>query len=578
VTTTFGPFTLDDAARQLCRGAEPIHLSPKAFDLLTLLVQRRPGAISKSDILDTLWRDTFVTEGNLAVLVKEIRDALGDDAQRPAYIRTVQRFGYAFAATVAERHASAAAGVGSAVDATRPSIAVLPFANMSADPANEYFSDGLAEEILNELTHVPGLRVIARTSAFAFKGKHDDIRRIAEALDVTHVLEGSVRKSGNRIRVTAQLIAARDGSHVWAERYDRELADVFAIQDDISGAIGSALRVTFSASGSARRRYTPSLPAYDAYLKARYDYARATHESADHQQQCLEDAITIDPKFALAYAQLGILYFARYRWGLQAAHDVVPLARTHANAALELDPSLPEAHNVLGCLAAMYDYDWVEADRRFRLAVARDVVPPLQVRIERANFFLAHAGRADEAIDDLQHALTEDPVNGFTRWTLAVCLRALGRDAEADARYEEVLQLDGGIRSTYAAIVLSGNHLERGSIADALRFAEIGYTRAPWHPVAIGQFAGMLARAGRVQEAGALIAQLQPTAFGAPFGLAMYALAAGDLERATQWLEKAIDQRDIWVPFLLRVGNVGGRVIWTSPRWPHLAKLMNVES
>ena len=251
MTTTFGPFTLDDAARQLCRGAEPIHLSPKAFDLLTLLVQRRPGAISKSDILDTLWRDTFVTEGNLAVLVKEIRDALGDDAQRPAYIRTVQRFGYAFAATVAERHASAAAGVGSAVDATRPSIAVLPFANMSADPANEYFSDGLAEEILNELTHVPGLRVIARSSAFAFKGKHDDIRRIAEALDVTHVLEGSVRKSGNRIRVTAQLIAARDGSHVWAERYDREVADVFAIQDDISGAIGSAQRVTFSASGSA---------------------------------------------------------------------------------------------------------------------------------------------------------------------------------------------------------------------------------------------------------------------------------------------------------------------------------------
>src|SRR5437762_524363 len=180
---------LDEGARQLSRGSQAIHLSPKAFDLLALLVQRRPQAISKSDILDTLWRDTFVTEGNLAVLVKEIRDALGDDAQRPAYIRTVQRFGYAFAATAAERHASAAAGVGSAVDATRPverqaarpSIAVLPFANMSADPANEYFSDGLAEEILNELTHVPGLRVIARTSAFAFKGKHDDIRQIGRA-------------------------------------------------------------------------------------------------------------------------------------------------------------------------------------------------------------------------------------------------------------------------------------------------------------------------------------------------------------------------------------------------------------
>ena len=238
----------------------------------------------------------------------------------------------------------------------QPSIAVLPFANMSADPENEYFSDGLAEEVINLLAHIPGLKVIARTSAFAFKDKHEDIRRIAGVLDVTNILQGSVRKAGNRIRVTAQLIAAGDGSHLWSDRYDRELADVFAIQDEIAEAIAKALQVTLADK--------PAAP-------------------------------------------LSMMYVA----GVQPAHEAVPLARVHAQKALELDPSLLEAHALLGLLAAMYDYDWTEADRRFRLAFARDPVPPLFVRIERANFFLAHVGRGREAVEEMERALAEDPLN-----------------------------------------------------------------------------------------------------------------------------------------------------------------------
>jgi serine/threonine-protein kinase len=458
-----------------------------------------------------------------------------------------------------------------------PSIAVLPFANLSGDPDNEYFGDGLAEEIISALARVRGLKVIARTSAFAFRDKQADVRRIAEALDVTHVLEGSVRRSGSRVRVNAQLIAASDASHMWSQRYDRELADVFAIQDDISAAIVAALQVTFSTSTAKRRQYVPSVPAYDAYLKARYDYAKATPETAARARECLEQAIAIDPTFALAHAQLGMLFFAMYRWGLKSAHEAVPLARTHARAALEIDCALPEAHNVLGCMAAMYDYDWTGAERHFQLAFARDSVAPLQARIERANFFLAHVGRGEEAVEDMRQALTEDPLNMFARWTLAVCLRAARRDAEADRRYREVLELDGGIRSTYSAIVLSGNHLERGAIEDALRFAEIGYDRAPWHPVAVGQLAGMLARTGDSARSQSLVAQLgSGDAFGAPFGLALYRLAAGDVDGAVSWLEKSIAQRDIWVPFFLRVGNLGGRVMWTTPQWPRLAKMINV--
>ena len=459
----------------------------------------------------------------------------------------------------------------------QPSVAVLPFVNMSADPDNEYFSDGLAEEIINELAHVPGLKVIARTSAFAFKGKHEDVRRIAEALDVTNILEGSVRRAGHRIRVNAQLVAATDGSHLWSERYDRELADVFAIQDEIARAIVRALQMTLPGRPAAQGRYVPSMPAYEAYLKALHHANKLTPDGLARQREHLEQAISLDPGFALAHSRLGFFFFSLYVFGLQPARDVAPPARAHVLTALEIDPSLPEGHMVMCCLAAMCDYDWTEADRRFRLACARDRVPPREVRAFLANFFLAHVGRAQEAVADLEQALTEDPLNIVTQWSLAVSLRSAHRDEEADARFEEIVALDQGLISSYAAIVLSGNHVERGELQQAIQFAETAYRRDPWHPVAVGQLAGVLARAGHVERSEALIAQLRPgEAFGAPFGLAACYLAAGDLDQAADWLEKAIDQRDIWVPFLLRVGNIGGRVMWSSPRWPRLAKLLNV--
>jgi TolB-like protein len=192
----------------------------------------------------------------------------------------------------------------------KASIAVLPFANMSADAENEYFSDGLAEEIINELTHISGLKVIARTSAFAFKGKHEDIRQIAEKLDVSNILEGSVRKAGNRIRVTAQLVSAADGSHLWSERYDREMADVFALQDEIAQAIAKALRLTLADKPVARQRYIPSVPAYEAYLKGRYHAAQMTPDGVARSKKYLEQAVALDPSFAAARSYLGNTYLA----------------------------------------------------------------------------------------------------------------------------------------------------------------------------------------------------------------------------------------------------------------------------
>jgi eukaryotic-like serine/threonine-protein kinase len=456
-----------------------------------------------------------------------------------------------------------------------PSIAVLPFANMSADPDNEYFSDGLAEEILNALTQVPRLKVIARTSAFAFKGKNEDIRRIAETLNVTTVLEGSVRKAGNRIRVTAQLIAAADGSHLWSQRYDRELSDVFAVQDEIAEAITAALRVTIAAPPSAGPP-TQSIAAYEAFLKADYYFNKSTFDGFTRSKALLEQAVSLDPRFASAHCALGRVTFILYVAQLIPAHDAVPLIRRHVEDALRFDPLLAEGHAIMGSLAAMYDYDWSEADRRFQLALAHGVVSS-DVSYQRTNFFLAHAGRAQEAVEDMSLARAQDPLNPQIGWASAVALRAARRDAEADDLYREVVDMDVGYLSSIAAVVLSGNHLARGAIPESLHFAETAYRRHPQLPWAIGQLAGALARAGQFERSNPLADQLRPgTAFGAPLGLALTAIGAGDLDLAADWLEKAIEQRDMWASFLLNVGNIGGRVMWSSPRWPGLARLMNV--
>ena len=270
------------------------------------------------------------------------------------------------------------------------SIAVLPFANLSADKENEYFSDGLAEEIINALTQIPGLKVTARTSAFAFRGKEQDIRKIAEALDVSTVLEGSVRRAGTRIRVTAQLINAADGYHLWSERYDRELADVFAVQDEIATAIANALQVKLAGESVGRRRYTPSIPCYEAYLRALHESQKLTPDAMARSKEWYERAIALDPGFALAHSMFGFHFAQLANYGLLPAHEAMPLVRSEARKALAIDPSLPEGHATLGLVAGLYDYDWQEASRRFELAMAGDPVPS-QVR-RYLRFVLPPAG------------------------------------------------------------------------------------------------------------------------------------------------------------------------------------------
>jgi eukaryotic-like serine/threonine-protein kinase len=454
----------------------------------------------------------------------------------------------------------------------QPSIAVLPFANMSGDKEQEYFSDGLAEEIINALVKIPGLKVIARTSAFAFKGQNTDIRKIAETLGVANVLEGSVRRSGNRIRVTAQLITAADGSHLWSERYDRELADVFAVQDEISAAIAGALHAKFSPQPAAKPRYTPKLPAYEALLKARHYYWKLTPGGMAKAKEFFEQAIALDPQYASAHAWYADHLFGRAGAGITPAHEAMPAARAMARRALELDPSLPEANAVMGMLAASYDYDWKEAARRFTLATASDGGSPW-AHMTYGLFYLLGSGRKKEAVEQLERAVQGDPLHPAIRSVMVSCLAAAGRFEEAEVHLRHILDLDPNFVMAYAR--LADDHAARRMFAEALPFAEKAYSVAPWSSLAIGAYAGLLIRTGEEDRGKELIRKLgSGEAYGASIGLTFFHTYCGEIDQAADWIEKAIEER--FPSGLYWLQGATGEPIRASPRWPKLAALMNL--
>jgi TolB-like protein/Tfp pilus assembly protein PilF len=453
-----------------------------------------------------------------------------------------------------------------------PSIAVLPFANLSGDKEQEYFSDGLAEEIINALAKIPRLKVIARTSAFAFKGQNSDIRRIAETLGVATILEGSVRRSGNRIRVNAQLITATDGTHLWSERYDRELADLFAVQDEISAAISRALEVRLSPQAAAKPRYTPKLPAYEALLKARHFHWKVTAESMDQAKPFYEQAIALDPQFALAHVLYADYLFGRATVGLSPLREVAPVIRSLAQRALELDASLADAHAPLCMLAALHDYDWKEAKHQFTLATPGGQGSP-QAHMECGWAFLLASGRREEAVEQLRLAVQGDPLHFTHRALLALCLGGAGRFAEAEELLQQSRDLDPNFFLT--PYHLAGIYTARQMFGEALPCAEKAFSLAPWYPAIIGMYAGLLVRMGQPDRGQDVFKALGSSeAYGTARGMAIFHTCCGQIDLAADWFEKAIEQRDPHAPTALQ--SAIGEPVRLSPRWPKLAALMNL--
>jgi Tfp pilus assembly protein PilF len=420
---------------------------------------------------------------------------------------------------------------------------------------------------------IPGLKVIARTSAFAFKGRNTDIRRIAEMLGVAHVLEGSVRRSGNRIRVTAQLVAAADGSHLWSERYDRQMADVFEIQDELSAAIAGVLQTTLAQSGGAaapqERGHIPKPEAHEALLKA-WHAAEIFSPGADFRQH-FEHAIALDPEFALARSSYAGYLFLRVHTGLAAAHESMSAVRAEAGKALELDPSLADAHAVLAVAAATYDYDWSEAERRYAQALAHPGLSP-PARSYCAFVYLRGAGRLAEAVEQGKLALQYDPLHLGCRSMLALCLAYAGRFAEAETLSRESLALAPNSPTLCSAFSMVPAAQER--FDEALVLAEKA-ADAPANPLFLATFAGLLARTGHRARAEEVLDRILA---GPPHslsgGMLMYCLYAGDMEGTADWAEKAASDR--WPALAGTLQNPLARELRAGPRWPKLARIMNL--
>jgi eukaryotic-like serine/threonine-protein kinase len=466
-----------------------------------------------------------------------------EPSQRPA---SMARFRDALTATDGGRRAA---------DAPK-SIAVLPFANMSTDRENEYFSDGIAEEIINALAQLPELRVAARTSAFSFKGKNEDLRAIGEALNVETVLEGSVRKAGNRVRVTAQLISVADGYHLWSERYDRELTDVFAIQDEIATTIAAKLKVTLGAAqaGQLVRPPTANVEAYEAFLKARA-LARARGRSLFEATQWYERAIALDPGYAAPHAGLAYALLLQSFWGMARPDVVRERAAASARRALDLDPALFESHLAAALVAMCFERDWTRAAAEW--ARVREIdSSTTEARASWATFWMTYGvGQLDVAVDEALAVAESDPLSAYARANAAMALGWNRRFDDAASEARRALELDP--LSTYAHWSLLHSLGMRGDVDGASAAFADACARVGRHPWFLMGLAIAFSRAGQLDAVRAAYDELsarskleyvQPSVLGCVAGLSRR------MDDAVRLYNEAID--------------VGDPLIVVSPNWP----------
>ena len=485
-------------------------------------------------------------------------------ARRPTAPVAVERaLERALAKSPGERFATMADFVAALVDPTLdvPSaviqpgdaraIAVLPFVNASADPENEYFSDGITDELITALTKVEGLQVASRTSVFALKGAREDVRVLGARLDVSAILEGSVRRAGQRLRITAQLTGVRDGRTLWSERYDRELADVFAIQDEIARTIVDTLRGTLlqELGDPTPVRYTANLKAYQLYLKGRYSWNRRTPAAIAEGIRYFEAAIAEDAGYALAYTGLADSYALQIDYRGAPVQEGLERARAEAQRALALDETLAEAHNSLAWVTFIYDWDWPLAARHFRRAI--ELNPRYSVARQWHSWFQVAMGHTDLAIAEGRQAIALDPASVSIRRSLGWLYYYARQPDQAFDQLRRAVAMNPTAEENHRLLGLTYLHVGQWDEA-AAAFRE---ARAISETPALAEAGlGVVAAArGRPEEARAILAELearQREQYVSPVALVLLHTALGDADRAFEWLDRAYEERRGWLVYL----------------------------
>jgi TolB-like protein/Flp pilus assembly protein TadD len=410
----FDDFELDRGTYELRHAGQRVRLRRLPFELLYLLVECRGQLVTREEIIERIWgKGVFVdSENSINTAMNKIRRALNDDADAPRFVVTVAGKGYRFIEPISLRSPTPSVDIYHASGTPlplpdKPSIAVLPFTNMSSDRDQEYFSDGITDDLITALSRLPGVFVIARSSTFTYKGKAAKVQDIGRELGVAYVLEGSVRKSENKLRVTAQLVETAGGNHLWAERYDRPLQDIFALQDEVVQKIVTTLKLqlTLEQRGWVARKHTDNLEAYDYYLRGVEYASGVTKEGNAQARQLWEKAVTLDPEYAEAYAQLGLTYYREWAYHWSTDPQTPKRAFELERKALALDDTLPMAHSRLGQLYSLQQ-------------------------------------QYDQAIAEGERAIALDPNNADSYFVQAIVLNTLGRPREALAPLAQSMRLD----------------------------------------------------------------------------------------------------------------------------------------
>jgi TolB-like protein/DNA-binding winged helix-turn-helix (wHTH) protein/Flp pilus assembly protein TadD len=618
----FGPFRLDSAERKLLRANEIVALTPRAFDTLHLLVRNSGRVLEKDELIRLLWPDTFVEEGSLSNHIFLLRRAMGDSQ---AFIETVPRRGYRFVGTVRQfpfpdaetkerpaqvgslgitslpakvrrswRGRVALAMVSATVMAslagtgwlylrargggeTIDSVAVLPFANASADPNTEYLSDGITENLINSLSRLPHLKVMSRDASFRYKGKETDAQAVGRDLGVRAVFKGRVMQRGDRLTIETELIDTRDSSHIWGQQYDRKPSDIFGLQDEIVRELATALRLRLNDEEQKRlvRNYTPNPEAYQDYLRGRYFWQK-TGLGLNKGVGYFQQAIAKDPGYAQAYDGLADCYIWLGVFGFSSPQEAYPKAKEAALRSLEIDGTLAEAHTSLARIKAEYDWDWSGAEREFQRA--------LQLNPGYATAYLWHGsvletmGQPEEAIANYKRALELDPLSPIINGSLGQAFYYTRRYDDAIEQEQKTLELDPnlGLATSYLAYAYLFKSMKKEAIEWCEKRLIITQRRA-W---AVANCAYTYAVLGRRADAQKLLGELNVISsekFVPADAMAQVYTGLGDKAKAFEWLEKGYERHS------LGLGGVALKVdpVWDplrgDPRFADLIRRTNLE-
>jgi TolB-like protein/Flp pilus assembly protein TadD len=546
----FGPFEVDTRSGELRRHGSRLKLQEQPFQVLVLLLERPGEVVTRDELTKRLWRDnTFVDfDRGLNKAVNRLREVLRDSAEKPRFIETLPQRGYRFIAAV-----EGAGGDPAPTAQTRgprlpqpipriDSLAVLPLDNHSGDPSQEYFSDGMTEELISAISKISSMRVISRTSVMRFKGTRKSLPAIAKELRVDAVVEGSVARSEGKVRITAQLIHAPDDRHLWSGRYERELHDILQLQAEIAEDIASQIHRLVD------REQRPAAPArkvhpqaYEAYLKGIFFRDKMTPDDLAKSTECFTQAITLDPAYAEAYANLSQSYFYLGLFGMRPASEMFPKAKANALRALELDETVSNAHNALAAVRILYDWDWAGAEAACTRALQLNPADSM-THFHLADYMSIQA-RHNEAIAEYKMALELDPISCVHVAFLGMILHRARRYDESIAQCKKSLEINPNYPNAHWFMALS---LEQtGQLKESIASLEkaVSLSGGSHFRALLGRAHALAGERAKAQNTLAELETLSEREYVSPFDIAVVRAGLGDLSGAFQRLEEAYQQR-----------------------------------